>query len=184
MIVVAEPGHYVFSLTARRRKKPVEKYSGVLRTHRFYINYYILLESQEPSRAITDNEPRVSFPVRFTEVLLDFARELGGSVVKSQKVKIRGESLYYEKPIVVLPNELAFRRHLLFALTASTYRKPSEAKLNTLRDLLLVMNANLLNVLSSMAIDRYKELRASQNPTWHWSMLRVGKAIKVLYKLD
>lgn len=184
MIAVAEPGQYVFSLTARRRKKPVEKYSGVLRTHRFYINYYTLLEGQEPSRAITDNEPRVSFPVSFTEVLLDFARELGGDVVKSQRVKIRGEGLYYERPIVVLPNELAFRRHLLFALTTSTYRKPSEAKLNALRDLMLTMNANLLNVLSSIVIDRYKELKTSQNPAWRWSMLRVGKAIKVLYKLD
>ncbi|WP_148678889.1 hypothetical protein [Aeropyrum pernix] len=181
---MAREGRYVFTFTARKRKKPYYRYEGILRTHRFYIEYYSLLEGQEPSRAAGNGEARIAFPVRFMELVLDFSRELGGETVEVRMSKIRGQNLYYEKPIVLLPNEVAFRRHLLFAVTVSTYKKPLEARFNALRNLLLTMNANLINILSTIVMDRYRELKASSNPAWHWHMLRVGRAVKVLYKLD
>lgn len=181
---MSERGRYIFTFTAKKRRRPYYRYEGILRTHRFYIEYYSLLEGQEPIKTVGNSEPRIAFPVKFTELVLDFARELDGGVIGVRKVKIPRRELYYEKPIVLLPNEIAFRRHLLFALTVSTYRKPLEVRFNTLKNLLLTMNANLLNVLSTIALDRYNELRPSQTTAWHWYMLRVGRAVKVLYKLD
>jgi len=178
-----EKGNYVFTFTARRRK-PNPEYDGILRTHRFFIEYYSLLEGQRPAKVIRDGIPRIAFPARFTEIVLDFVKELDGEIVEVRRVKIPRKDLYYEKPVVLLPNELAFRRHMLFSLTLSTYRKQTSVRFNSLRNLLLTMNANLLNILSAMALDRYEELRSSQNAAWHWYMLRVGRALKVLYKLD
>lgn len=103
-------------------------------------------------------------------------------MVGVKRVGLRRGELFYEKPFVGLPNEVAFRRHLLFSLTASTYRAPS--RLNTLKRLVLGMNANLLNVLTNIALERFKEARAASSPAWHWHMLRVGRAVKVLYRLD
>lgn len=179
-----ERGKYVFTFIVRKRRRPNPRYEGILKTHRFYIEYYSLLEGQESAKVVANGEPRIAFPARFTELVIDFARELGGSVAGIKRVGVPKTGAYYEKPIVVLPNEVAFRRHLLYALTLSTYRKPSEARFNALRSLLLTMNANLLNILSTIALDRYSELKSSQNTMWHWYMLRVGRTVKVLYKLD
>ena len=177
-------GRYVFTFAAKKRSRPNPKYEGILRTHRFYIEYYELLEGQEPAGVIGNDKPRIAFPVRFTEMVVDFAKYLDGRVVEARRVKIPRAGVYYEKPIILLPNEVAFRRHLLFSLTVSTYRKALSARFNTVRNLLSSMNANLLNILTTIALDRYNELKASQNAVWHWYMLRVGRALKVLYKLD
>ena len=171
---------YVFTFTAKRRSKPSYEYQGVLRTHKFYIKYYSLLDGQDPLKAVVDNKEKIAFPARFTEFLVDFAEELGGEVVETRRVKIPGRDVYYDKPVVVLPNEVAFKRHLLLALTAATYNKPGEARLNTLRSLVLNMNANFLNILCDIAINRYR----SQSPARYWHMLRVGRAVKALYMLD
>lgn len=179
-----EKGEYVFTFTVKKRSRPNPRYEGVLRTHRFYIEYYSLLEDQEPTRIVGNNKPRIAFPVRFTEMIVDFAKELGGRIVDVRRVKIPKMDVYYEKPIILLPNEVAFRRHLLFSLTVSTYRKVSVARFNAVRNLLLTLNANLLNILARIALDRYRELKASKSSVWHWYMLRVGRALKVLYKLD
>jgi len=181
---VSAEGRCVFTFVAKRRSKPNPRYEGILRTHRFYIEYYSLLEGQEPTSAVRGGEPRVAFPVRFTEVVASFAEELGGRVVEVRRVKVPRRDIYYEKPIVLLPNEVAFRRHLLFSLAVSTYLKASSARFNALRNLLLTMNANLLNILTSIALDRYSELKAARSSAWHWHMLRVGRALKVLYNLD
>jgi len=181
---VSVRGSYVFTFAVRKRSRPNPKYEGILRTHRFYIEYYGLLEGQEPTEVVGNHNPRIAFPVSLIEVIVDFARELGGSIVEVRKIKIPNMDVYYERPVILLPNEVAFRRHLLFALTLSTYRKVSEARFNAIKNLLLSMNATFLNILTSIALDRYNELRASQNPAWHWYMLRVGRALKVLYKLD
>jgi len=175
---------YVFTFSVKRRSKPNPRYEGILRTHRFYIRYYSLLSGQEPLKVVSSDvsEPKVSFPVRFLESILNFAKEVDGRILEVRKVKLPRANVYYEKPIVMLPNEIAFRRHLLFALTASTYRKPE--KLNILRKLILTLNANFLNILTTIALDRYSELKNSSNPAWHWYMMRVGRAVKVLYRLD
>jgi len=174
---------YVFTFRAKKRSRPNPRYNGILRTHRFYIEYYSLLNEQDPLKAISKNsEPKIAFPVRFTEAILDFAEALGGKIISVRRVKPPKADTYYEKPIAVLPSEIAFRRHLLFSLTASTYRKPE--KLNSLRGLILILNANFLNILTTIALDRYSELKNGSNPAWHWYMLRVGRAVKVLYKLD
>ncbi len=175
---------YVFTFSVKRRSRPNPNYEGILRTHRFYIKYYSLLSGQDPVKVVGDEDSwlKIAFPVRFTGAVLSFARELGGNVVEVRKVKPPRADAYYERPIVVLPNEIAFRRHLLFTLTASTYRKPE--RLNTLRNLVLALNANFLNMLTTIALDRYSELRNSSNPAWHWYMMRVGRAVKVLYRID
>jgi len=175
---------YVFTFSARKRSRPNPNYEGILRTHRFYIQYYSLLSGQSPTKVVSSegSEPRMEFPVRFTETILSFAKELGGTVINIRKVKPPKADVHYEKPIVLLPNEIAFRRHLLFTLTISTYRNPR--KFNIIRNLILTMNANFLNILTSIAMDRYTELKNSLNPAWHWYMMRVGRAVKVLYKLD
>jgi len=183
-MVAPEKGEYAFTFSARKRSRPNPKYEGVLRTHRFYIEYYSLLDGQDPEKAVANNEPRISFPVGFTELVIDYAKELGGSIIKTRKVNISNSDAYYVKPIVLLANEVAFRRHLLFSITVSTYMKASSARFNAVRNLISSMNANLLNILTTMAIDRYNELKESHNPVWHWYMLRVGRAVKVLYKLD
>jgi len=172
---------YVFTFKAKRRSKPNPKYNGILKTHRFYIEYYTLLDGQDPEK-LENTEPKISFPVRFMETVLDFAKELEGEIVKIRKVKPPKAETSYKKPVVVLLSELTFRRHLLFTLVASTYRKPE--KLNTLRNLVLNLNANFLNILTNMAMERYSELRNSSNPAWLWYMLRVGRAVKVLYRID
>lgn len=172
---------YVFTIRAKRRKRPNYNYTGILRTHRYYVEYYSLLRGENPIKAV-NGEPKISFPGRFIETLVNFAKDLDGKIVAVKRVKIPRKELYYEKPIVLLPDEIAFRRHMLFSITASTYRKA--AKLNSLRELVLYINANFLNILTSIAIDRYNELIRSSNPAWHWYMLRVGRALKVLYKLD
>lgn len=175
---------YAFTFRVKRRSKPNPRYDGILRTHRFYIEYYGLLSGQDPLKVLADEavEPKVAFPARFTEAILDFAKEVGGKVVEARRVKPPRVDAYYERPIVVLPNEVAFRRHLLFSLTASTYRKPE--RLNALRSLVLDMNANFLNILTAMALDRYSGLRGESSPAWPWYMMRVGRAVKVLYRLD
>jgi len=175
---------YVFTFKAKRRKRPNQRYNGILRSHRFYISYFSLLNSQDPIEVTSNkiNEPKIEFPIRFMETLLRFAKDLGGKVLEVQRVKPPKSESHYEKPFVLLPNELAFRRHLLFALTASTYRKPG--KLNTLKNLILNLNANFLNVLSSIALDRYFQFKNASNPSLYWYMYRVGRAIKVLYNLD
>ncbi len=173
---------HVFTFSVRRRSKPSTNYTGILRTHRFYIEYYDVLAEQEPEKVVSENEPRIAFPVRFTEAVLSFAEELGGRVVNIRRVRPPRSKYTYEKPLVILPNEVAFRRHLLFSLTISTYRKPS--KINSVRILVSTLNANLLNILTQIALDRYSELRGSGSASWHWYMLRVGRAVKVLYKLE
>ena len=176
---------YVFTLKARKRSKPNYKYTGILRTHRFYIEYYGLLSEEEPVKVVMrgyGKEPRIVFPIRFTETIMDFAKDVGGEVIEVRKVKPPKTKVYYEKPIVTLPNEIAFRRHLLFSLTASTYRKPS--KLSILRNLILDLNVNFLNILTTIALERYSVLKREANPAWHWYMMRVGRAVKTLYKLD
>jgi len=173
---------YVFTFGVKKRSKPSPSYNGILRTHRFYISYYTIISGQTPEKAISENSPKISFPVRFTEAILDFAKELGGKVVEVRNVRPRGSRYSYEKPTVALPSEVAFRRHLLFSLTISTYRKPY--RINTVRNLVLTLNANLLNILSQIALDRYSELKNSGNTAWHWYILRVGRAVKTLYKLD
>lgn len=162
---------YYFTFKVKKKRKPSEEYEGVLKNYRFYIEYYTHL----------NGKPKISFPVRFIEAILNFSKDLGGVVKEVQKVKLSNGS-YYEKPTVILPNEIAFRRHLLFSLTASTYRKPG--KLSTLRNLVLNLNANFLNVLVNMAVERYTELKNSGSPTWIWYVLRVGRAVKTLYKMD
>ncbi len=175
---------YAFTFRVKRRGRPNPRYDGILRTHMFYIEYYGLLSGQDPVEALVNEraEPKVAFPARFTEVILDFAKDVGGKLVETRKIKPPRADAYYEKPIVVLPNEVAFRRHLLFSLTASTYRKPE--RLNALRNLVLDMNANFLNILTTMALDRYSDLRGESSPAWPWYMMRVGRAVKVLYRLD
>lgn len=162
---------YYFTFKARKRGKPSEEYEGVLRNYRFYIEYYTQL----------GGEPRISFPVRFIKAILSFSGDLDGEAREVRRVRL-SDGGYYDKPVVVLPNEVSFRRHLLFSLTASTYRKPG--RLGTLRNLVLSLNANFLNVLTNMAIERYAELRASGNPVWVWYVLRVGRAVKTLYRMD
>ncbi|MGC8987816.1 hypothetical protein [Infirmifilum sp.] len=171
---------YAFTFVAKRRGRPNYEYQGVLSTHRLYIKYYSLLEGQDPLRAVVDNKEKIAFPARFAELLVDFARDLGGEAVGTRRVKVPGRDVYYDKQVVVLPNEVAFKRHLLFALTAATYSNPNGARLNALRSLILSMNANFLNILCDIAIDRYK----SQNPARYWHMMRVGRAVKALYMLD
>ena len=173
---------YVFTFSARRRSRPSKRYGGILSTHRFYVEYYNLLSGEDPAKAIQSVKPKITFPVRFVEAVLSFAKEVGGEIVDIRKVNPPRTNSYYEKPIVVLPNEIAFRRHLLFTLTGSTYLKPS--RLSTLKNLVLGLNANFLNMLTTIALDRYSELRGSSNPTWYWHLMRVGRAFKVLYKID
>lgn len=173
---------HAFTFSMKRRSKPNPNYTGILRTHRFYINYYDIFSGQTPEKAVSENSPRISFPVRFTEAILDFAKELGGKVVEVRNVRPPRCKYSYEKSTVTLPSEIAFRRHLLFSLTISTYRKPH--KINAVRNLVLTLNANLLNVLSQIALDRYNELKGSKSSVWHWYVLRVGRAVKTLYKLD
>lgn len=181
--VTEERVEYFFTFRARKRSKPNPRYEGILKTHRFYIEYYSLLSGQTPIQLLVNNsEPRIVFPAKFTEALVSFAEELGGKIIEVRKVKPPRASTYYEKPVVVLPSEIAFRRHLLFSLVTSTYRKPE--KLNMLRSLILNLNANFLNILTTIALERYSELRSRSDPTWHWYMMRVGRAVKVLYKLD
>jgi len=166
----------------KRRGKPNPNYNGILRTHRFYISYYDVISGQTPEGAISENSPKISFPVRFTKAILDFAEELGGKVTEMHNVRPPRCEHSYERPTVTLPSEVAFRRHLLFSLTISTYRKPH--KINAVRNLILTLNANLLNILTQIALDRYNELKGSGYPAWHWHVLRVGRSVKVLYKLD
>ena len=173
---------HVFTFNVKRRSKPNPNYTGILRTHRFYINYYDILSEQAPEKAISENTPKISFPVRFTEAILDFAKELGGEVVEVRNVRPPRCKYSYEKPTVALPSEIAFRRHLLFSLTISTYRKPH--KINAVRNLVLTLNANFLNILSQIALERYNEVKNAGNPIWIWYVLRVGRAVKTLYKLD
>jgi len=183
----APKGEYVFIFKAKKRSRPNPKYEGILRTHRFYIRYFTLIEGQDPRTVITKGEPKISFPVKYMEVVLDFAKELGGNIVGTRKIEIPKYKVSYETPIVVLPDEILFRRHLLFSLVISTYRKVSDAKFNSVRLLALTMNGNLLNILTTMALDRYFELRNAENNmrhVWHWYMMRVGRAVKVLYNLD
>jgi len=178
-----EDVEYIFTFRVKRRKRVNPSYEGVLRYYRYYIDYLSLLRGQDPVKAgLGGSEPLISFPIRFNEVLLDFAGELGGSIVDVRRIGLRRGELFYEKPFVSLPNEIAFRRHLLFSLTASTYRVPS--RLNTLKKFVLGMNANFLNVLTTIALDRFKEVRGTSSPAWHWYMFRVGRAVKVLYNLD
>jgi len=174
---------HAFTLFVKKRKKPNYNYTGILRTHRFYISYHDVFNDQSPEKAVSENNSKIVFPVRFTEAILDFAKELGGEVVKVQKVTPPRCKYSYEKPIVALPSEVAFRRHLVFTLTISTYRKPT--RINAVRNLVLNnLNAIFLNILSQMALERYSELRGSENPAWVWYVLRVGRAVKTLYKLD
>jgi len=175
---------YVFTFKARKRARENLNYVGVLRTHRFYIEYYDLLDGESPLKVVTDRsyEPKIAFPVKFVESIVGFAEDLGGRVVKKRRVKLAKSNSYYEKPVVVLPSEIAFRRHLLFSLAVSTCG--SLERLNTLRNLVLSLNANFLNVLTTMALDRYFEFKRGSGLAWYWYMLRVGRALGVLYKLD
>ena len=175
---------YTLTFTVRKRRRPYNRYNGVLRTHRFYIEYYRLLDGQEPLEVIEKSEPLVAFPVRFKEFALEFARELGGEVIGNRRIEIGRSGFYYDKQVIVLPNEIAFRRHLLFTLTVSTYRTLGGVRFNSLKNILLTMNANLLNIMSTMVIDRYNEWRVTGKPMWMWYMLRVARALKVLYRLD
>jgi len=175
---------YAFTFTVKKRSRPNPNYDGILRTHRFYIEYYSLLGDQNPVDAVKTGKPNITFPVKFVELLIDFAKDLNGEVIHVKNVKIPRTELQYRKFFVGLPSELAFRRHLLFALTISTYRRESAVRFNALKNLLLVMNANSLNILSAIALDRYSELKTSHSPTWLWHVLRVGRALKVLYMLD
>lgn len=174
-------GVYIFTFAPRKRSKSNPRYEGILKTHRFYIEYYSLMEGEDPKN-IKDKEPYIEFPASYIEDLVSFAEELGGSIVEKKKIPLPRTGHSYTKYVVQLPDDIAFRRHMLYAITASTFRKPE--KLYTLRSLISTRNANLLNLLSQIAVDRYKELKENSISTWIWRILRVGKALKVLYMLD
>ena len=175
-------GEYVFTIDAKRRPRSNPRYNGILRTHRFYIRYHSLLKGQSPKNVLENGEPLITFPVSFMENILNFGLEVGGKLIHGMRIRPSELKFSYSKPLILLPNEIAFRRHLLFSLTVSTLRKPT--KINTLRKFMLTINANFLNTMSQIALDRYKDSRDSERRSWYWHILRVGRTIKVLYRLD
>jgi len=175
-------GEYLFTIDAKRRSRLNPRYDGILRTHRFYIRYCSLLKGQSPKDVLENSEPLIAFPVSFTEDILNFGFEVGGKLIHRVRMKSPRSRFSYNKPLILLPNEIAFRRHLLFSLTISTFKKPT--KINTLRKFMLTINANFLNTMSQIAIDRYKDSKDSERRSRYWHVLRVGRSIKVLYRLD
>jgi len=175
-------GEYLFTIDAKRRSRLNPRYDGILKTHKFYIRYYSLLRGQNPKNVLENGEPLIAFPVSFVEDILNFGFEVGGKLIHEVRMGLLNSKFSYNKPLILLPNEIAFRRHLLFSLIISTLKKPT--KINTVRRLMLATNANFLNTMSQIAIDRYKDLKDSERRSWYWHLIRVGRSVKVLYRLD
>ena len=173
---------YVFTLTARKRRKPNPRYDGILRTHRFYAEYYFLLAGEDPVKlTFSESEkPLIAFPAKYDAVLYSFAELVGGEEIYRRAVYLPSAKSSYVKRAIGFRNEVDFKRHLLFALTASTLRKPE--KLNTLQWIVANLNPIFLNVLANIAIDRYREFSGYSARPYY--ILRVGMALKVLYWLD
>ena len=173
-----EKPEYVFTLTPKPRKRPSSRYDGLLRRYRLYIEYYTLVRGESPVDAV-GGEPIVSFPASYVEALVSYAAQIGGRVAGTRRVILSRGRLHYEAPVVVLPSIIAFRRHLLYALTSSTFRSP--ARLGSLAGLITSLNPFFLEVLATIALNRY---RGENGAGDYWSMRRVGKALRVLYRLD
>lgn len=169
----------LFRPVARRRPEP--RYEGLLRTHRLRAEYYTLLEGEDPSTVPDRRDPLILFPARYVEFSIDYSRQLGGVTAGVKRFRLRKGS-GYESPLIVLPGDIVFRRHLLYTLTLSTYRIPARAREARLRSIISSMNANMLNLLTNLLLDRYRSRNGT--PTWYWRMYRVAKALKVLYRLE
>jgi len=173
---------YVFTLTARKRRKPNPRYDGVLRTHRFYAEYYFLLADEDPAKPVLSEpaKPLIAFPAKYDAVLYSFAELVGGEEVYRRTVYLPSTKSNYVKRVIGFRNEVDFKRHLLFTLVASTLKK--QEKLNTLQYIVANLNPIFVNILANIAIDRYRELSGYSARPYY--ILRVGRALKVLYWLD
>jgi len=173
---------YVFTLTARKRRKPNPRYDGVLRTHRFYAEYYFLLSGEDPSKLVLSEseKPLIAFPAKYDAVLYSFAKEVGGEEICRRTVHLPSSKSGYVKRVIGFRNDVDFKRHLLFALTASTFKK--QERLNTLQYIVANLNPIFVNILANIAIDRYREFSGYSARPYY--ILRVGMALKVLYWLD
>jgi len=173
---------YVFTLSPRKRSKQDPRYDGVLRTHRFYAEYYYVLEGDDPAEVASGerSRPVVAFPARFDNVLFEFAKDVGGVVIAERRVYLKSVNQTYTRRVVGFTNEVDYRRHLLFALIAATMRKPE--RLAAAESLVLALNPVFVNMLTNIAVDRYRELAGQ--PARPYYILRVGRAVKVLYRLD
>lgn len=183
MVEVAPNTGYAFTFSVKKKRRPNKNYVGLLSTHNFYIHYYYVIPGENIKKAVEESKPVIEFRVRFTELVKEFAKELGGQVIEEKKVPVPRTGSSYVRPIVFLPSEEAFRRHLLYTLVVSTFSNPGE-KLNMARSIILGLNPYFVNLLSTIALDRYRELKEARSPVTQWYVLRVGRAINVLYKLD
>ena len=83
---------------------------------------------------------------------------------------------------MVFPNEYKAMRHLLFSLTYATLKNPS--KVERLRWVMNSLSVTIMEPFYYTALFRYRELRSTGDTAWHWKILRIGEAFKVMYMLD
>jgi len=173
---------YIFILKPHKKKRPNYKYEDLLRTHKFYIEYYHLLNNQNPLEVIGKENPKITFPASFTDVAVDFAKELKGETIGVKRIYLNSIKRSFKSPIVGLPRIEEFNRHLIFTLVLSTFRNTSP-KINTLRYYISTANQTFISVLVDYTLKVYDDVKDKSDPTWYHKVLRVGRALKLLYGL-
>jgi len=180
----------------KKRSKPLHYYqSMVLRYYRPYLVYYKKMLRKEVieelpkvekplEKSIEEKRVReelIKIPVRGIDVIVSYAKNVEASIEyvprylpKLGKIK--------EIPVMVFPNRYSAMRHLIFSLTYATLR--SMEKVERLREIVNGLNINIIEPFYSTALFRYYELRNSSDLKWHWKVLRIGRAFKVMYMLD
>ena len=177
----------------KKRGRPRYHYQGeVLRYYTPYLVYYKTV----PKRGVLGGLPEVEesasvgreeraelirIPVRGVDAVVDYAKSLDARVeyVKRYLPRLgRSERI----PVMVFPDEYRAMRHLLFSLTYATLRSPR--KVERLRWIVSGLNVSIIEPFYYTALFRYRELRNRRDPAWHWKLLRIGMAFKVMYMLD
>jgi len=172
--------HYIFVILPKKRRKPNDRYDGIMKHYYFRIYYYSMLPDQNPIEVIRTRDPDIYFPVKNHDEILQFGYELGGSKVAERRSVLRAIKQRYKADVVGFVEAEKYHRHLAFALTASVLR--SKTKIDLLKAELLTANQGLVMLMANLAEEFYKEYRGY--PGWHNILLRTGRAIKILLGLD
>jgi len=178
--------HYIFTILPKKRRRPNPNYEGILSQYHFRIHYFFVLPDEDPVKIVRAYRARkdvrdliIEFPVQNHDDILKFAYEIGGIKVGEYCCRLQALKQRYVVDIVGFDSIEDYQRHLVFALSTSVLR--SKTKVELLKARLLTSNQGFVKLLANLAEELYKDSR--RNPYWHNTVLRVGRAVRMLYGL-
>lgn len=180
----------------KKRSKPLYYYqSELLRYYRPYLVYYKELPKKEILEALSEiegssksktkkkpeKEELIKFPVRGVDVVVNYAKSLEANVEYAARYLPRLKKTE-RVPVIIFPGRYSAMRHLIFSITYSTLR--SLEKVERLREIINSLNISIIEPFYNTALFRYHELKNNNEHMWHWKVLRIGRAFKIMYMLD